>query len=101
MVAPISMVSTPKSSSMRSSLGNRIQIVDAAVAAVGPDGFVLGLFGQEVAVFIIEGAGTADHAAPVAAVGGRSFATALVFQSGLGLAADLACAFELSATENC
>jgi hypothetical protein len=28
--------------------GDGIQVVDAAVAAVGPDGFVLGLFGQKL-----------------------------------------------------
>ena len=51
-------------------LSDYIQIVDAAVAAVGPDGFVLGLFGDVVAVFIKEGAGAADHAASMAAMGG-------------------------------
>jgi hypothetical protein len=50
--------------------GNGIQIVDAAVAAVGPDRLVFGLFGDEVAVFVVKGARAADHAAPVAAVGG-------------------------------
>jgi hypothetical protein len=51
-------------------LGDGVQIVDAAVAAVGPDRFVLGLLGDEIAVFVVEGARTADHTAAVAAVGG-------------------------------
>jgi hypothetical protein len=70
MVAPISMVSRPKSSSMRSSWAMASRIVDAAVAAVGPDRLVFGLFGDEIAVFVVKGARAADDAAAVAAVGG-------------------------------
>ena len=36
--------------------GDGIQVIDAAVAAMGPDSLVFGLFGQKVAVFIIKGA---------------------------------------------
>jgi hypothetical protein len=94
MVAPISMVSRPKSSSIRSIMGDGIQVVDAAVAAVGPYRFILGLLGQKIAVFVVEGARAADHTAAVAAVGCGSLTAAGIFQFGLGLTADLGGAFE-------
>ena len=50
--------------------GDGVQVVDAAVAAVGPDRLVLGLLGQVVAVLVVVDAGALDDAAAVAAVGG-------------------------------
>ena len=77
--------------------GDGIQIVDAAVAAMGPDRFIFGLLGQVMAVLIMVHSGTLDHAAAVAGMGGQS--AALGFQRCLGLAADLCCAVEASLLE--
>ena len=54
---------------------------------MSPDGLVLGLLGQVLAVFVIVDARAADDAAAVAAVGGLAAAGDLGF--GLGFAADL------------
>ena len=51
-------------------LGDGVQVVDAAVAAVRPDGLVLGLLGEVVAVLVVVDPGALDDAAAVAAVGG-------------------------------
>ncbi len=59
-------------------VGDGVQIVDAAMAAVGPDRLVLRLFGQVVAVLVVIDTRALDDAAAVAAVGGR--AAALDFQ---------------------
>ena len=68
-------------------MGNGIQVIDAAIPAMGPDRFVFRLLGQEMAVFVIIGAGTANDATPVAAMGGQPSPGG--FQFGLGFPADL------------
>ena len=52
-------------------MGNGIQVIDAAISAVGPNRFIFRLFGQEMSVFIIIGSGTANDATPMAAMGGQ------------------------------
>src|SRR6185369_13364488 len=49
--------------------GDLVHVADAAVTAMRPDGLVLGLLGEIVAVLVIERAGTLDDAAAVASVG--------------------------------
>ena len=77
--------------------GDGVQVVDAAVAAVGPDRLILGLLGKVVAVLVMVYAGALDHAAPVAGMGGH--AAALGLERSHGLAADLGCAVKASLLE--
>ena len=80
-------------------LGDDINVVDAAVAAMGPDSFILGLFGQVLAVFVKKRAGAANDAAPMAAVSGRPFAAAFFFQPRLGFPTDFFTVIEASPHE--
>ena len=67
--------------------GDGVEVVDAAVGAVGPDRLVLGLLGQVMAVLVVVDPRAPDDAAPVAAVGGEP--PRAVLRLRLGLAADL------------
>ena len=51
-------------------LGNGIQVVNAAVSTVGPDGLIFWLFGYVVAILIHKDAGALYDAAPVTPVCG-------------------------------
>src|SRR6185369_1648132 len=67
--------------------GHGIKIVNAAVAAVGPDSLIFRLLGEVVAVLVVVDARALDDAATVAAVG-RS-ATPFDLQFSLGFAGEL------------
>ncbi len=63
---------------------------------MGPDCFVLGLLGNEVAVLVPEGPRAADHAAAVAAVRSRTFTAPGVLEFRQGLTADFRGPFKLA-----
>ena len=80
-------------------LSDSFKVIDTTVSAMGPDSLVFGLFSQIMAVFVIIGTGAPNHAAPVAAVGGRTFTATSIFGFGLGFTADLFAGIEASPHE--
>ena len=67
--------------------------IDAAVTAMGPDGLIFGLLGQEIAVLVVEYARALDHASLVASMGGQSAPGG--FQFSLGFTAEFGRAVKL------
>ena len=63
---------------------------------MGPNGLVLDLFGQIIAVFVIKSAGAANDTAAVTPMGCRPFTAPRILSFGLGLTTDLLASVKLT-----